>query len=484
MTNPTIYPRQQHGLSNADIDIDALKVITRLQRQGFDAYLVGGGVRDILLKRRPKDFDVATNATPRRIKSLFSASRIIGRRFKLVHVYFQGSKIIEVSTFRDASSQQEVEGEEETAQNNASNSATSLLVNDNEYGSEETDAIRRDLTINALFYDPDKGQIIDYVGGMNDLHDKIIRVIGDPDVRFAEDPVRLLRVVRHAVRSGFTIEANCYEALIRNKKLIHQSPTARVYDEIRKDLLSGRVLAFLRMLKEVGLLSELMPELPDYRLLGDSMLTETLERVDDLASQGLLKSAFLPLAILTLFAASESRVNDDSFDNSDDVNPQEELQDQGEVKPRSQPLKSRSLDSSSRDNREDGFLYWDTVEDLEYRTQRAFKKLAITRKESELVQRALIIWHLLSEGQSPRGFVSGISQEDLYHVDLLLRVLPLNPKDKTAIRTLEKFKQGTLSSDGYKDQDGEPRKKTRRRRRTRSRSGGRSSKGANAAALA
>jgi len=469
MTKPIIYTRQQHGLNNADIDIDALKVITRLQRQGFDAYLVGGGVRDILLKRRPKDFDVATSATPRRIKALFSASRIIGRRFKLVHVYFQGSKIIEVSTFRDASSQQEVEGEEEIPQNSTSSSTPSLLVHDNEYGSEETDAIRRDLTINALFYDPEKGQIIDYVGGMNDLHDKVIRVIGDPDVRFAEDPVRLLRVVRHAVRSGFAIEPSCYESLIRNKNLIHQSPTARVYDEVRKDLLSGKVLSFLRMLKEVGLLSELMPELPDYRLSGDSLLTETLERVDDLASQGLLKNVFLPLAILTLFAAAESRVNDENSQDPDVLDHQH-----SDTNKRSQSLL----------NREDGFLYWDTVEDLEYRTQRVFKKLAITRKESEIVQRALMIWHLLSEGQSPKGFVSGISHEDLYHVDLLLRVLPLNPKDKTAIRTLEKFKQGSLTRDDDDDQVGAPRKRTRRRRRTRTRPGGRSSKGANAAALA
>lgn len=469
MTKPTIYTRQQHGLNNSDIDIDALKVITRLQRQGFDAYLVGGGVRDILLKRRPKDFDVVTNATPRRIKSLFSASRIIGRRFKLVHVYFQGNKIIEVSTFRDTSSPQEVEGEEDSTQSTSPNSATSLLVDDNAYGSEETDAIRRDLTINALFYDPDQGRIIDYVGGMNDLNDKIVRVIGDPDIRFAEDPVRLLRVVRHAVRSGFTIEAGCYEALIRNKNLIHQSPTARVYDEIRKDLLSGRVLSFLRMLKEVGLLAELMPELPDYRLLGDSLLTETLERVDDLASQGLLKSAFLPLAILTLFAAAESRVNEDASDSLHDL------------KDHRVTAKHRNQDLQSR---EDGFLYWDTVEDLEERTQRVFKKLAITRKESELVQRALMIWHLLSEGQSPRGFVSGISSEDLYHVDLLLRVLPLNPKDKTAIRTLEKFKQGSLSKDDLDDQNESPRKRTRRRRRSRNRSGGRSAKGSNASVSA
>ena len=167
---PEIYSRDEHPISRKDIDPDALKIMYRLIRSGFKAYMVGGGVRDLLLGKKPKDFDITTDATPRRVKALFSNSRIIGRRFKLVHVFFGGGKIIEVSTFRDFSDPPEGgEGEDgEVAQ----------LAPDNKYGTEVTDAIRRDITINGLFYDLSTLSVIDYVGGIRDLSDRVIRVIG------------------------------------------------------------------------------------------------------------------------------------------------------------------------------------------------------------------------------------------------------------------------------------------------------------------
>lgn len=242
---PIVYERDQHNISRKDIDPDAIKIMYRLIHAGYKAYLVGGGVRDLLLGKPPKDFDIGTDATPRRIKTLFRNSRIIGRRFKLVHIYFRGNKIIEVSTFRDES-----EGE-----------VTEVLgkQTDNVYGDESTDAQRRDLTINGLFYDLSTFSVIDYAGGMQDLRDGIIRVIGDPDLRFKQDPVRLMRVVRHAARNNFAIEPNTWESLLRNRDLIVKSSQVRVYEELRKDLVSGHFLDILKLLVKSGLIDYLLP---------------------------------------------------------------------------------------------------------------------------------------------------------------------------------------------------------------------------------
>lgn len=314
---PLVYSRDQHSISRNSIDPDALKILYRLVRNGFKAYLVGGGVRDILLGKKPKDFDIATDATPRKIKSLFRNSRIIGRRFKLVHIYFQGNKIIEVSTFRDSSAP--LEGDE------GSEEGVKPLLQDNQYGDERTDAVRRDLTINGLFYDIASFSIIDYVGGMQDLNDGIIRVIGDPDVRFAEDPVRLLRVVRHSAKSGFQIEKRCLASLIENRHLIRTSSAVRVYEEMKKDLCSGYLLPILSLLGETKLLEFLLPVLAenDVELLApNSPLWRALAHLDEYTYSGEQITPTVVLAILALFVPTTHASSDEipiRFSNEEEI---------------------------------------------------------------------------------------------------------------------------------------------------------------------
>src|SRR5215213_11436484 len=202
---PRILPRPEHTLSRKAIDADALKVLYRLKNHGYIAYLVGGGVRDLLLGRRPKDFDIATDAHPYQIKKLFRNCWIIGRRFRLAHVKF-GSKVIEVATFRrQVAPGEEVVQDGVPAPDPTTPEGEHLIHRDNTFGTPEEDAFRRDFTINALFYDIATFSIIDYVDGLDDLHAGIVRSIGDPEVRFKEDPVRMLRAVAFAARLNFTI---------------------------------------------------------------------------------------------------------------------------------------------------------------------------------------------------------------------------------------------------------------------------------------
>lgn len=291
-----IYTRAEHGISRRQIDPEAIKIMYRLIRNGYKAYLVGGGVRDLLLNKTPKDFDIATNATPRRIKDLFRNSRIIGRRFKLIHVFFRGNKIIEVSTFRDISDSVEPE--------DANGESDGLILRDNKYGTEETDALRRDITINALFYDISSFSIIDYVGGMRDLRAGIVRVIGDPDVRFAEDPVRLIRVVRHACKAGFNIEESCYASLCRSAHLIEKSPGMRVYEEFKKDFVTGYSLKVLRLLADTGVLQHTLPISKagvTALLERESEFARLLANSDEAVMNGEPRSHSFPLALLALF---------------------------------------------------------------------------------------------------------------------------------------------------------------------------------------
>jgi len=272
--SPLIIPRNEHCISRKDIDHDALKVMYRLINHGYKGFLVGGGVRDLLLGRKPKDFDISTDATTEKVRSLFRNSRTIGRRFRINHVYFRGRKIMEVSTFR-ASDGTVVEGDQ------------SLIKSDNVYGDAQTDAFRRDLTINGLFYDLGSFSVIDYVGGIRDLNDGIVRIIGDPEKRLREDPIRMIRVVRHAARIGFTIEKETYDAICRLQELILLSPRARIYDELMKDLLSGSALESFRLLDKTKLLSYLFPVLGEV-LEEDKKdvwvrLQATLEGIDDYA---------------------------------------------------------------------------------------------------------------------------------------------------------------------------------------------------------
>jgi poly(A) polymerase len=252
---PIVIPRPEHCLSRKNIDPDALKVMLRLHRHGYKAYLVGGGVRDLLLGSQPKDFDVSTDARPGQIRKLFNNCRIIGRRFRLAHIYFRGSKIIEVSTFRKRPPEPtpEEEPEEDTVKRG-----------DNTFGRPYEDAVRRDLTINGLFYDIANFSILDYVGGMDDLKAGIIRTIGPPDERFREDPMRMLRIVRYAVRTGFRMEPEMRAAVLRSAPLLEESNRFRLQDEFQKELDGPAFCSVLRLQWELGLVAAIFPELDAY----------------------------------------------------------------------------------------------------------------------------------------------------------------------------------------------------------------------------
>ncbi|MEQ1895248.1 MAG: polynucleotide adenylyltransferase PcnB [Planctomycetota bacterium] len=241
----------------ADVNQDALRVLSRLQRNGFEAYLVGGCVRDLLLGRKPKDFDVATAAHPRQIKRLFRNGRIIGRRFRLVHVVY-GPHVIETSTFRSDPLAQENSGEPDEEPEDL------LITEDNVYGTAAEDARRRDFTVNALFYDPNAKKILDYVDGLSDIEAHVLRTIGPPAKRFAEDPVRILRAIKFATRLGFRIEEETWQALCDASGLLSRSAPPRVAEEILRLLRSGTALGAFRMLRASGALAVLFPEIDNY----------------------------------------------------------------------------------------------------------------------------------------------------------------------------------------------------------------------------
>jgi poly(A) polymerase len=247
---PVVRPRSEHPISRRLIDPDALKVLYRLSGAGYKAYLVGGSVRDLLLGRQPKDFDIGTDAHPPAIRRLFRNCRLIGRRFRLAHLLFPGGKIVEVATFRRRPVIAEGEGEPEL-----------LVTEDNTYGTARQDALRRDFTINGLFYDIGSYAVLDYVGGLEDLEAGLIRTIGDPRVRFREDPVRMMRAVEFASRLGFAITPEDYEAILDHRREIVKSAPPRVTEELLQSLKGGHALPTFLLLREVGLLDALLPEL-------------------------------------------------------------------------------------------------------------------------------------------------------------------------------------------------------------------------------
>ncbi|GHH45939.1 poly(A) polymerase I [[Pseudomonas] boreopolis] len=244
-----VIPREQHVISRKDISPNALRVLYRLREAGFGAFLVGGAVRDLLVGGHPKDFDVATDATPEEVKSLFRNCRLIGRRFRLAHVVF-GREIIEVATFRansdDGSGDREVEN--------------GRLVRDNVYGTIEEDAIRRDFTCNALYYAIEDFSVRDYVGGFDDVQARVMRLIGDPEQRYREDPVRMLRAVRLAAKLGFEIEPATAGPIPRLAGLLADAAPARLFEEVLKLFLSGHGVASFEGLERHGLLDALFPE--------------------------------------------------------------------------------------------------------------------------------------------------------------------------------------------------------------------------------
>ena len=278
---PAIIPRAQHAISRKLIDPDALRVMYRLLRANHRAYLVGGAVRDLLLGRTPKDFDIGTDAHPHQIKRLFRNCRIVGRRFRLAHIHFE-DKIIEVSTFRRHS--EFLSGAQD---------GDRLIRSDNTFGTPQEDAIRRDFTINGLFYDLESFSVLDYVGGMKDLEHRVVRSIGNPGERIPEDPLRILRAIKFAARLGFTIEPALWDAMVRFSPDIHKCAQARVLEEIYRLLRGGAAGASFQLMEDSGLLRELLPEMQQFLtgaraagVEGDRVFWEYLEAVDEIVQSG------------------------------------------------------------------------------------------------------------------------------------------------------------------------------------------------------
>ena len=248
---PVVYSRPEHCISRKNIDPDAVRVLYRLSQLGYTAYLVGGGVRDLLLGRTPKDFDVGTSAKPNELKRAFRNCFLIGRRFRLAHLRFEGGKIIETATFRQ-NSQTVGEIIEHAAEG---------PMEDNTFGTPETDAYRRDFTVNGLFYDIKDFSVIDWVGGMKDLERRIIRAIGDPDIRFREDPVRMMRAIKFSSRLGFSIERRTLAAMKRHHACILTASIPRVCEEVFRLFPYGKSAEAFRLMWSCGLLGDLMPQL-------------------------------------------------------------------------------------------------------------------------------------------------------------------------------------------------------------------------------
>lgn len=258
ITSPTIIPRPEHSISRDNIDDAALKVLYRLHKAGYRAMLVGGGVRDLLLGHAPKDFDIATDAHPEDVKKLFSNSRLIGRRFRLAHVFF-GREIIEVATFRASQLDEDITDSEIDRAHNDSG----RILRDNVYGQIEDDVWRRDFTINALYYDIADFSIVDYTSAMDDVKNKVLRLIGDPNTRYREDPVRMLRALRFAAKLDFVIHPDSEQPIFELGPLLADIPPARLYEEVLKLFHSGKGVVTLQLLRKYDLLKYLFKPADD-----------------------------------------------------------------------------------------------------------------------------------------------------------------------------------------------------------------------------
>ena len=300
--NPRVYAPEKHAVRRDQLSNGARTVIRKLQENGFKAFVVGGAVRDLLLGIAPKDFDIATDATPEQVKPLFRRAFIIGRRFRLVHVH-AGNEVLEVSTFRAAQT-----GEDATDEHGR-------LLSDNVYGSQAEDAARRDFTINALYFDPETETIWDYVGGVADIRARRLKLIGPPVTRFREDPVRMLRAVRLAAKLGLEIDKRTEEPIARLAPLMHNVPPARLFDEMQKLLLSGHAVQTVKSLRAHGLSHGLLPLL-DVILeqpLGQRFIDCALEgtdvrvREDKGVSPAFLFAALLWHEVLVTWKAAKER---------------------------------------------------------------------------------------------------------------------------------------------------------------------------------
>lgn len=296
-SNVVRIPRDKHPISRNQISEHALKVLYRLHKAGFDAYLVGGCVRDLLLGVQPKDFDVVTNATPEQIRQLFKNCRLIGRRFRLAHVVF-GRDVIEVATFRGHHSDEHQDNNKLSRKNDEGR-----LLRDNVYGSIEEDAQRRDFTLNALYYNIADFAIYDFVGGMADLEAGNLKLIGDPEGRYREDPVRMIRAVRFATKLGLRIDDSCRKPIPKLAHLLDDIPAARLFEEFLKMFLSQKAQANFEVMNELGLMAPLFPVLKtplkeansiEYRMVRQAFV-DTDERLskDKSVNPGYLFAAIL-----------------------------------------------------------------------------------------------------------------------------------------------------------------------------------------------
>lgn len=296
---PLIIPREKHNISRVNISKNVLKVLYRLKDEGFEAYLVGGCIRDLLCELHPKDFDVATDARPNQIKQLFRNCRLIGKRFRLAHICF-GHEIIEVATFRGESNDSD----------QRKHSQHGMILRDNVYGTLAEDAFRRDFAINALYYNVRDFSLVDYVGGMNDFYAKLIRIIGDPTVRYHEDPVRMLRAVRIAAKLGFEIEAKTKRPIKSLVGLLQNVSPARLFDEVIKWFSSGKSLVTFHLLQQYGLFAVLFPQTEAglggvHALIANAMLQQGFISTDTRILQGKKNNPAFLLAVLLWWPLQE-----------------------------------------------------------------------------------------------------------------------------------------------------------------------------------
>jgi poly(A) polymerase len=289
----TVIPRFEHNVSRKQVSENALKVVYKLKKEGFDAYLVGGCVRDLLLGREPKDFDVVTNALPEQLERMFFNCRIIGKRFRLAHIIY-GRDIIEVATFRKSGSEKPSAAQRSTKEGR--------ITQDNLYGSIDDDVWRRDFTINALYYNIRDFSIVDYVGGMADHKAGLIRLIGDTNERFREDPVRMIRAVRFAVKLGFKLHENCEQGIHLNAPLLASIPAARLHDEVVKLFLTGYGVQTFEMLRHYGLFEVLFPAVEKSLSLEESHFPKMMV-INALQNSDIRIAENKPVAPYFLFAA-------------------------------------------------------------------------------------------------------------------------------------------------------------------------------------
>jgi poly(A) polymerase len=442
------------------IDPDAMKVVRRLLQAGHEAYLVGGCVRDLYLGRNPKDFDVATSATPEAIRKAFRNSRVIGRRFKLAHVFF-GPKIIETSTFRTAPLQDDDDP---------------LITHDNEWGTVEDDARRRDFTINGLFYDVESRKIVDFVDGMEDLDHGVVRTIGDPELRFREDPVRMIRAIKFAARLDFQIEPATWQALLDVAPDIVRSSRARLLEEIYKLMRSGASRRCFELLLEAGLLHRIMP---DY-----TCQFGTQRGDDGLAA---LQAGLHPTAAPPPPAAAG-----DSSPEQDQDQDQEQDQDgddEGGSEPRAAALLWRYLDALDdyiRETREDvvngvlqavlfaplvaGEMIHGSRPQLDRAIERVMTPVGaafgVARRDRELA-RQILMAHRRMTDQRKRRRRSSLAQRQYFHDALIfmgmsVRALGDDGSELSHWKTLATAQDEPPPAKGGGDGGG--RKRTRRRR--------------------